>query len=363
MVRLCDSSPKQCYSFWVKTTSPSAKLRVGIIGAGAIVRQRHLPALLRRPDVEILAVSNGSYESAERFCMHHVPHATPLTHWADLLALEHLDIIWIGTPPYLHGTIAVSALEAGKHVFCQARMAMNLEEAEEMLETAKHSPQLVTMLCPPPHGMKGDLFMRKLLAEEAIGPIHGVRLRSLSGQFLKADEPAHWRQRIELSGLNVLMLGVYAEVLQRWLGPITSVQARSKIVHPERDGYEVSIPDLLNVLCSFANGAEGVLTFSGVTAAAPGDRLELHGRDGILTYDFSNDTIGLAYAGDSVIKPLAIPPELIVEWRVEEDFLAAVRSPGTFHPRPSFEDGVAYMRVVQAVAESVTRHEEIQIEV
>ncbi len=347
----------------MKTTSSTAKLRVGIIGAGAIVRQRHLPALLKRPDVEILAVSNSSYESAEKFCLHHLPRATPMHDWADMLAMEHLDVVWIGTPPYLHGTVAVSALEAGKHVFCQARMAMNLEEAEEMLETARHSPQLVTMLCPPPHGMKGDLFMRKLLAEETIGPIHGVRLRSLSGQFLKADDPAHWRQRIELSGLNVLMLGVYAEVLQRWLGPIISVQARSKIVHPERDGYEVSIPDLLNVLCSFANGAEGVLTFSGVTAAAPGDRLELHGRDGILTYDFSNDSIGLAFAGDSVVKPLAIPPELVVEWRVEEDFLAAVRSPGTFHPRPSFEDGVAYMRVVQAVAESVTRHEEVQIQV
>ncbi len=158
------------------------------------------------------------------------------------------------------------------------------------------------------------------------------------------------------------MLGVYAEVLQRWLGPITSVQARSKIVYPERDGYEVSIPDLLNVLCSFANGAEGVLMFSGVSAAAPGDRLELHGRDGILTYDFSNDHIGLAYAGDSVTKPLPIPEELVVNWRVEDDFLAAVRSPGQMQPRPSFEDGVAYMRVVQAVAESVTRHEEVAIE-
>ena len=328
-----------------------------------MVRQRHLPAILHRPDVEILAVSNSSYETAERFCHQHVPHATPMKDWADLLALEHLDVIWIGTPPYLHGTIAVSALEAGKHVFCQARMAMNLEEAEEMLEAARHAPQLVTMLCPPPHGMKGDLFMRKLLAEETIGPIHGVRLRSLSGQFLNPEVPAHWRQRIELSGLNVLMLGVYAEVLQRWLGPITSVQARSKIVHPERDGYEVSIPDLLNVLCSFANGAEGVLSFSGVMAAAPGDRLELHGRDGILTYDFSNDAIGLAYGGDATAKPLGIPEELVVDWRVEEDFFNAVRSRGQMQPRPSFEDGVSYMRVVQAVAESVTRHEEIAIDV
>ena len=63
-----------------------------------------------------------------------------------------VDIIWIGTPPYMHSAVTVSALEAGKHVFCQARMAMDLVEAEEMLATSKRYPELVTMLCPPPMG-------------------------------------------------------------------------------------------------------------------------------------------------------------------------------------------------------------------
>ena len=44
------------------------KLRIGIVGAGSIVRTRHLPALKNNPDVEIVAVSNSTYESSERFC-------------------------------------------------------------------------------------------------------------------------------------------------------------------------------------------------------------------------------------------------------------------------------------------------------
>src|SRR6516162_4642803 len=96
------------------------KLRIGIIGAGGIVRQRHLPALKKHSDVEIMAVSNSTYESAEKFCEEHLPQATPMRNWPDLVALPDIDIIWIGTPPYLHSAVTISALESGKHVFCQA---------------------------------------------------------------------------------------------------------------------------------------------------------------------------------------------------------------------------------------------------
>src|SRR5947209_13861044 len=189
------------------------KLRIGIVGAGSIVRTRHLPALQARSDVEIVAVSNASYESARNFCEEYLPHATPIQNWADLLALEDLDIIWIGAPPYMHSAVTVSALEAGKHVFCQARMAMDLAEAQEMLATSRRYPELVTMLCPPPMGLRGDLVVKKLLSEGYVGQPHHVRLQSLSPSWIDPEAPAHWRQRIEISGLNVLALGVYFEVM------------------------------------------------------------------------------------------------------------------------------------------------------
>jgi hypothetical protein len=51
----------------------------------------------------------------------------------------------------------------------------------------------------------------------------------------------------------------------------------------------------------------------------------------------------------------------VTEWSVENDFIAAVKSKGRNRPRPSFEDGVRYMRVVQAVADSRARNEWIAI--
>src|SRR5256884_7354967 len=227
------------------------KLRIGIVGAGAIVRDRHLPGLKKHPDVEIVAVSNSTYESAEKFCQENAPHATPMANWADLLSVPELDIIWIGTPPYMHSAVTVSALEAGKHVFCQARMSNDRAEAEEMLAASKRFPELVTMLCPPPFGLRGDLLVKKLLAENSIGKPHAIRLQSFTGVYLNPEAPAHWRQKIEISGLNVLTLGIYVEVLQRWLGNITGVFARGKILKVERRGYPVIVPDMLNVICAF----------------------------------------------------------------------------------------------------------------
>ena len=57
-------------------------------------------------------------------------------------------------------------------------------------------------------------------------------------------------------------------------------------MQPIRHDYEVLIPDALTVLCTFANGMEGVLEFSGIDALAPADRLEVYGDLGTLTYDF-----------------------------------------------------------------------------
>src|SRR6266850_1150148 len=314
------------------------KLRIGIVGAGNIVRTRHLPALKKNPDVEIVAVSNSTYESSDRFCRENLLTALPIRDWAELVATPDIDIVWIGTTPYMHSA-----------------------EADEMLSASKRYPELVTMLCPPPFGLRGDLMVKKILAENYIGRPHHVRLQSFHGNFLDPEAPAHWRQKIEISGLNTLTLGIYVEVLQRWLGDITGVFARGKIIQPLREVYNVIVPDLLTVLCSFENGAEGVLEFSGINVLAQGDRLEIYGSAGTLTYDFTSDVVQAGKHGDRALHVIDVPPELDGEWRVEEDFLAAVKSKGRVHPHPNFEDGIRYMRVVQAVADSRARNEWVAI--
>jgi len=338
-----------------------SKLRIGIVGAGTIVKTLHLPALKKIPDVEVAAICNSTYESSERFCVDYVPEATRYGNWAELVADPEIDIVWIGTPPYLHSTIAVSALEAGKHVFSQAPMAMNLAEAEEMYAAAQRNPHLVTMVCPPTLGLRGSLFVQKLLAENYLGHPHHLRVQSLSDIYLNPDTPPHWQQRDELSGLNILTLGIYAEIVQRWFGPITDVFARQKIIHFIRHGYEIRIPDLVIVLCQFENGMEGVMEFSGVACFEKSDFLQVFGSEGTIAYDFAIDEITGGRTGEKGNRQLQISPGLEQRWSVEEDFIAATRSPATIQPQPSFAQGLRCMRVVQAVADSIAQQREIRI--
>ena len=338
----------------------SKPVRIGIIGGGGIVKTRHLPALRLIPEVEIVAVCNSSLESSKRFCEEFAPEAEPMEKWWELASREDINTVWIGTTPYLHSEISIYALRAGKHVFCQARMAMNQPEAQLMWEASMSHPELVAALCPPPYGMKGDATMKRLLRDGAIGRPHQVILHSMNGGWLDATAPAHWRQRVEISGLQVLTFGIYVEVIQRWLGDITSVQADGSVVIKERDGYEVDVPDFFHVLCGFRSGVRGSLIFSGVASHPPQDAIQIYGSEGTLTYNFVTDEIRLGkLGGESQVVP--IPTEEAKAWTVERDFVAAILDKAAPRPKPDFLEGIKYMRVVQAAAEALESGELVRV--
>jgi predicted dehydrogenase len=327
------------------------ELRIGIVGAGAIVCARHAPGLSRIGGVGIAAVANSTPASAQAFCEHFAPGAEVEPGWESLVGRDDLDIVWIGAGPFLHEPVTLAALRAGRHVFCQARMAGDLAAACRMLEAARARPDLVTMLCPPPHGLLADAFVKSLLDDHIVGEIRTVRLRSLGAAFLDPTQPPHWRQRTEISGKNILSLGIHTEVIQRWLGPFTPTDAMGRIFTPERGGVRIRIPDQLVVLADFESGAQGVLEFSAVHAGPPVEVLEIGGTTGVLEVDFATDRIVRRGAGKGAVEELAIPPEVARPWRVEADFIDAVRNPSGPRPHPDFEDGVAYMEVVERVWE------------
>lgn len=330
----------------------SGRVRIGIIGAGGIMKSRHLPALLAMPEVELTCVCNSTLESSRKFCAEHLPDAVPVENWPELICREDVDAVWIAAPPHLHSEVTCYALKAGKHVFCQARMARSLTEAQLMWEAALSQPSRVAMLCPPPYGMKGDVTMKRLLAEGAIGVPHQIILNSTHGLWLDSTAPAHWRQNFEISGLQVLSFGIYIEVIQRWLGDIVSVMADGSVVFAEREGYTVEVPDLLHVLCTFRSGVKGSLSFSGVASHGPQDSLHIFGSEGTLIYDFVTDEIKLGHRQEA-LQAVPIPAHEIKEWTVERDFVSAVLDPTAPRPKPDFSEGMKYMRVVQAAAESM----------
>ncbi|WP_154755932.1 Gfo/Idh/MocA family protein [Amycolatopsis pithecellobii] len=325
------------------------RTRIGIVGAGDIARKVNLPHLRAIPGVQLVAVCNARPESARQVAGEFgIPHV--VDHWTSMVDRDDVDAIWIGTPPVMHAPIAIAALQQGKHVFCQARMAMDLAEARSMLAAARQHPELVTMLSAPPMGMKAGKLMRQLLNDGYVGEPYHFRLVADSDMFADPDAPAHWRQRRELVGMNVLTVGIYGEILQRWFGSPVRLHARSKVYVPDRDGYAVQVPDVVQVTGEWGDGVLGVLEWSGVSLFAPDSTLTLYGRDGTLEYNFTRDQVRGARRGDDEFRTFELPADLETPWTVEHDFVTAVRAGG--RPEPSFETGVAYMEFTEAVHRS-----------
>src|SRR6266481_8314650 len=137
-------------------------LRIGLIGAGANTRSRHIPGLKAIENVEIVAVCNrrpGSTAAVAR----EFGIAKTFERWQDLVADPAIDAVVIGTWPYLHCPITLAALEAGKHVLTEARLSLNAAEAHRMLAAARRYPRLVTQVVPSPYGLKGQRIMQELI--------------------------------------------------------------------------------------------------------------------------------------------------------------------------------------------------------
>ncbi|MCX6008119.1 MAG: Gfo/Idh/MocA family oxidoreductase [Chloroflexi bacterium] len=328
-------------------------IRIGVIGAGAIVQRRHLPGLQAIPGVQVAVVCNRRMESAAQvartFNIREVAER-----WEDVVARPDIDVIWIGTTPHLHAPITIAALEAGKHVFCQARMAMNLEQARAMVAASRTHATQVTMLCPPPNGMKHGLYFEKLFRDGLIGQPFHFHLSALGAQWADPLASAHWRQQTEISGNNILSVGIYAEVLGRFMGYPYSLCAQGRVCIEERNGDQVKIPDFIQVIGQWPEKLAGVMEWSGVAQFAPHETVEIYGSEGALVYDFATDEILAGHHMDGKLVTVTIPPTFVKSWTVEADFIQAVRQGG--QPQPSFEVGLRYMEFVEAVNCSMSKH-------
>jgi predicted dehydrogenase len=329
-------------------------LRIGIIGLGGICRHRHVPGFQAIEGVELVVVANRSRASSEQAAEEcGIPEVAGS--WTKVTRRDDIDIVVIGTWPYMHHPVSIAALSAGKHVFCQARMAMDYNEAAEMQAVALRSGR-VAGLCPVPIGMKFDAAIARLLREQALGKLRLVRVQGLYDTYAGPETPMNWRKDHRYSGLNALTLGMYAEVVHRWFGPTRTVQALTKTFTPERKDATgrmtpVQIPDQFLVNTELAGGLNVQYVLSGAVAGGR-DSIELYGSEGALLYDVADDELFHLEDGRPA-GPVEIKPEEaydLANWQVEQDFIDAVRHGVSYHP--DFTDGARYMAVVQAVYDS-----------
>lgn len=330
------------------------RIRVAVIGAGSNTRKRHIPGLTSQEGVEVTGVCNRSVESSRRVA-DEFGIGTVYESWNQAVEDPQVDAIVIGTWPYMHCPVTLAALESGKHVLCEARMAMNRDEAGRMLEASRAHPELVAQVVPSPFTLEHDATMARLIPE-VCGPLLAIEGHFAKGGFVDRHAPFSWRDDAELSGMNVLQLGIWYEALMRWVGAAEGVVALGRTnVRSRRDPESgsmryTSIPDHLSVLADMECGAQASLTVTSVCGLDRGSECWFFGEEG--TVLFSNRRIFTGRRGQERLEEQTIPERERGGWRVEEEFISAIRGeePVT---RTTFYDGYRYMEFTRAVNESM----------
>ena len=122
------------------------KLKIGIIGCGGIANGKHMPALKRIKEVEMVAFCDIIPERAEKAANKFgTPDAKVYTDYKELLKDKSIDVVHVLTPNREHSFITVDALESGKHVMCEKPMAINSAEAQKMLDAARRTGKKLTI--------------------------------------------------------------------------------------------------------------------------------------------------------------------------------------------------------------------------
>lgn len=188
---------------------------VALIGCGGIARYAHNMFYPNDPRVKMVAVCDILPDRAAAFGKEFYPEADVYTDYREVLKRDDIDAVDICTPNYLHSEIAIAALEAGKHVFCEKPDAVSPEKAMAMKEAAEKAGK-VLMVMRNNRYMKASQYMRKYIDEGKMGEIYAGRCgwqrrRGIPGK-------GGWFTTKEKSGGGPLIdLGVHMIDLAIWL--------------------------------------------------------------------------------------------------------------------------------------------------
>jgi predicted dehydrogenase len=168
--------------------------KVGVVGCGGIANGKHLPALKKRPNVEITYFCDIIPERAEKARDEYgTEDAKVCTDYKELINDPDLDVVHVLTPNREHAPITIAALEAGKHVLCEKPMAKTVEDAEAMLEAAKRTGKTLSIAYQNRY-REDSMYLKTMCEEGDLGEIYYARALALRrravptwGVFLDAE--------------------------------------------------------------------------------------------------------------------------------------------------------------------------------
>ena len=253
---------------------PEAKIKIGLVGAGAIMRLSHAPTIRASDSAELVAVFDADPSRAEAFIKDFGGKA--FDNLDAMLGLRILDAVIVATPNKFHEEGVIAAARHGKHVFCEKPLAVDAAGARRMVKACNEAKVILQV------GFNqrfwGQVEIAKQLIDAGfIGKIH--QMRSIYAEKSTAY-PATTRYRYDLAqsgGATTIDLTIHRIDLARYLvGEFSGVFA--ELVHSE---LPEKVDDNVFMLTRFATGARGCLAGNRYSPNI-GDGTDLYGTEGTI---------------------------------------------------------------------------------
>ncbi|MFH1804156.1 MAG: Gfo/Idh/MocA family oxidoreductase [Pseudomonadota bacterium] len=358
---------------------------IGLIGTGFMGKAHALAFGAVRavmgdvPDVRLEVLCDTPSDKAAQIAAQ-FGFARATDDWRDLVSDSRVDIVSITTPNQFHHEMALAAIAAGKHVYCEKPLALTLQQATEMADAAQKAGVKTMVGYNYIHNPTFTHACR-LIADGAIGKV--IHFRGWVDEDYQANPDLAWTWRSTLAAAGLGALGDMGchlvSMAYGLVGPIDSLIADMQTVHETRplaDGSgraKVENEDIATALVKFAGGFQGSLSTSR-SAWGRKSRLawEVHGTQGMLCFDQErmNELRLYQNSGDPAqqgFKTILAGPQHppygnfcpapghqlgFNDLKVIEaaSFLRAIAS--DTKPYPDFADALEFEKVIHAVADA-----------
>ena len=360
------------------------EIGIGIVGGG-YMGKAHAVAYASvgaqfetrlRPRLAVGAATTP--ESAERYRAAY-GFARATADWRNLVADPAVGAVVIASRADTHWAIPEAACALGKQVLCEKPLGASVEDGRDMVAAAEAAgvPNMVgfNYVRTP-----ATQFARRLIAEGALGEITWFRAEHTEDFLADPATPANWRTSGEATGTLGDLAPHALNATLALMGPVAAVMAEIETRHATRPGSSgpqaVTNDDLVQLMCRFANGAQGHVFSSRIaTGRKMGYAYEVHGTKGALRFDQEDQNALWLYRAEGAeatrgfVKILTGPAhpdyaafcqgpghgtgyqdQIVIEAR---DFLAAIE---TGRPVwPTFRDGHEVNRLIAAIRASARK--------
>lgn len=259
------------------------KVRVGIIGCGAIAERLHVPDYTCCPHAELVAFCDIEKDKAQALAQRFASGASVYTDYTEMLAKEKLDAVSVCLPNILHGPVSVAASEAGCHVFCEKPMATSVEEAKSMIAAADKAGKLL-MINQSQRRFSTHRKAKEVMQSGILGKIlYVTAMFGHSGPEYWSPTGKWFFQRDKARFGAMADLGVHTADLIRYLTDMEVVEISAFADCLEKPDADVE--DNFSSCIRFENGALGTLAASWTIKAAGANFTNIHCENGMLRID------------------------------------------------------------------------------